>query len=223
MNEDIVLDITTVIEKQKESKSKRFRISVLVIGVLVLAVLVIAAFHNTYNTIFLIAIGIVTILAAFTYSLPSRAENKFLTPYIADITSELNARGYKFADSKSKASFRPWFSSQSAFLYGDGLVINKSMDKGLKMRKIKFEHKTGKIALTVERIMTKKQIFIRVITMDKNPLAPILNPAEPLLKTLPPIHFVSKDGKEVTFEELNKNPKIEVKETTIDWDKNSLT
>lgn len=223
MNEDIVLDITTVIEKQKESKGKRFRLSVLAIGVLVLAVLVIAALNNTYNTIFLIAIGIVTVLAAITYSLPSRAENKFLTPYIADITSELKARGYKFADSKSKANFRPWFSSQSAFLYGDGLVINKSMDKGVKMRKINFEHKTGKVGLSVERIMTKKQILIRVIGINKKPLAPILNPNEPLLKTLPPIQFVSKDGKNVTFDELHKKPKIEAQETTTEWDKNSLT
>lgn len=223
MIEDIVLDITTVIEKQNESKAKRLRIVILTIELLLLLILVLTAIHNTYNTIPLVSMSLVFALTMFIYALLSRVEKKFLTPYIADITSELTARGYKFADSKSKSNFRPWFSSQSAFLYGDGLVINKSMARGVKMRTINFEHKTGKIGLSVERIMTKKQIFIHVITLNEKPLAPILNPNILLVKTLPPVYFFSEDGQKVSFEELNKKTKIKIEETTIEWDKTSLT
>jgi len=223
MNQDIVLDITPVVNQQKESKGKRFRIAVLVVGVLILAALVFAA---VMKPIFLVAIGVAALLVAlvgvFTYSIPSRKEQKFLTPYIADITEELRSRGYKFADTKAKANLRPWFSSQSAYLYGSGLVINKSMAKGLKMRQIKFDHSTGLAPLSVERIMTKQQTLIRVITLDGKPLAPVLNPSAPVLKVFPPVKV---DPAILKNAEIINDPSKAaiIYKTDDEWDTNSLT
>lgn len=184
MNENIILDITDVVEEQKKSRAKRFKVSVLVISLIVLATLTVVAWYNVPEFWPLVAIAVAIFVSVATYSIPGRRERKFMKPYIEELEEELNSRGYKFADSVTNKRFKPWFSSQSAYLYGDGLVLRKSLDKGLKMRTLKFtvdsvaDKTARKRKLTVERLMSGQSTLIKVISADKYDVLPrkILKP-----------------------------------------------
>lgn len=177
MNENIILDITDVVKEQEKSRSRRFKVSVLVVSLIVLSALTVVAWYNLPNYWPLAAIAVAVLVSVATYSVPSRKERKFMKPFIEELNEELASRGYKFADSITNKRFKPWFSSQSAYLYGDGLVLRKSLDKGLKMRTLKFtvdgaDKKDRKRKLTVERLMSGGSTIIKVIPADNYSVLP---------------------------------------------------
>jgi len=171
MHEDIVLDISDIVAKQKESKAKRFKASVLAVGIIVLAALTLAAYWHLPLQWFFLGISFIVSVTSLTYSIPSLKERKFMIPYVTGLLNELNSRGYRFADGPTKNNLFPWFSSQSAYLYGDGLVLQKRFNKGLKMRQIRFAQDHHTTLLTVERIMSGKKTLIRVVSGDGSHLA----------------------------------------------------
>ena len=228
MNEDIVVDITDIVKQQKESKANRFKLAVLIVGILIFCTLTVAALYNLPNTLFLVAIAAVILITAFTYTIPSRQEKKFLAPYVAEIDEDLRARGYKFADTSSKKGLNPWFNSASAYLYGDGLVLKKSLTKGLKMRQIKFILNNEKVLLTVERLVSQGATLIRVVPNDGHEMAhrKIAKPSTsgsavppklvvpPTIPPRPPVTPAHGGGGAATAGEPA---------TFVAWDKDSLT
>lgn len=243
MDENIILDITNVVEAQKKSRATRFRVAVLVISLIVLATLTFVAWYNVPDFWPLVAIAGAIFGSVATYSIPGRKERKFMKPYIEEVREELNSRGYKFSDSVTNKNFKPWFSSQSAYLYGDGLVLRKSLDKGLKMRTLRFtvdsSDKAGrKRKLTVERLMSGGATVIKVIPADKHDVLPRKtskpNGAAPVMSNswVPS----APSGEVAEFEEMksfNSPPPLLPKNdfgfndedgsSVVGWDKDSLT
>lgn len=218
MDKNIVLDISDVVNEQTASKAKRFKVGVLAVSVLILATLTIVAWNNLPNYTPLAAIGVAILISAITYSIPGRRERKFLKPFIKELKEELDARGYTFADSVSNKNFKPWLSSQSAYLYGDGLVLRKSLSRGLKMRTLKFtvddndNEENRKRKLTVERLTTGKSTIIKVVSADGFE-----------------VRSKNQAENETSHSKVSENRQAKITSTEFNsslpeaWDKNSLT
>lgn len=190
MNQSIVVDITEVVEKQKESKNYNIKLAILLIGILVFCALTVAGIYNISSEIFYAAALIVVALTVLLYNIPGVRTRKFLKPYIDNMLRQLESKGFTYKDRRKNKNLNPWFSGASQYLYGKGLSLAKDSSKGLKARKLKFLTRGDEeVVLSVERLSSQNSVFLKVVELDKkgSPVEVELNEQHPLSMAPPDV------------------------------------
>jgi hypothetical protein len=166
---NIVIDITDVVERQKKSKAYNIKLATLIIGILVLCALTIARLYDLPFELFIGGAVVILIGAVFVYNLPGAQDRKFLKPFIEKTQEQLKAAGFHYKDSARNKDLKPWFSPSSRYLYGKGLTITKDPAKGIDARKLSFmTDRNETVSLSVERLSTSGRILLQVVELDEH-------------------------------------------------------
>lgn len=194
---ETVIDITDLVEQEKKMNTKKFIIITAVFALAALGILTLSFLTKILQLEYTLMIGLAAIaLFIIILNLPNRKRQKQVEPFVLKIKQDLLEKGYKFADVRSKKGLAPWLSSRSTYLYGEGLTLSKSLEKGLRARRIKFKSGPEKpIYLTAERLISPKSdgvsTMIKIVQYDKGetkPLTPAINITShpPRMKTRKP-------------------------------------
>lgn len=179
---DIIVDITEVVNRQQKASKYNIRLTVLIVGVVVLLAVAagilmpslapsipvfadLAAILPPWP-VFAIIAGVTGVISVFIYNLPSSRDRKFNEPFIENITRELSNKGYVFDDDKKKTNLDPWLSSLSKYMHGGGVKLKPNMASGRKARTIKFLKNNIPVLLSAERMGTRGSVLLHIVEVD---------------------------------------------------------